>query len=228
MSKLRNTLMKVLPHVSKDERALLVVVNFSTGGEPRFQWLYEWMDANAVVVAELMMKPHYRHIDTLTGDNVTSSNFVNRIISLAQDPQTKVLDVFLNLHGSPGTLHFDDGSITSSDLKSQLQAANLKNRLRLLYSTACYGANHAPDFVGAGFRVASGAVGVNANQVYDYPLQLYHWGTYKTYESAVKAGNNPALMKMQDTLARAFFGDDVNSEKIIEGKKHTRISSEAI
>ena len=59
--------MKVLPHVSKDERALLVVVNFSTGGEPRFQWLYEWMDANAVVVAELMMKPHYRHIDTLTG-----------------------------------------------------------------------------------------------------------------------------------------------------------------
>ena len=37
MSKVRDTLMKVLPHVSKDERALLVVVNFSTGGEPRFQ-----------------------------------------------------------------------------------------------------------------------------------------------------------------------------------------------
>jgi len=85
-----------------------------------------------------------------------------------------------------------------------------------------------PNFVEAGFRVASGAVGVNANQLYDYPLQLYHWGTNKTYESAVKAGNNPALMKMQDTLASAFFGDAVNSEKIIEGTKHTRISSEAI
>ena len=151
----------------------------------------------------------------------------SEVFRYTQDPQTKVLDVFLNLHGSPGTLHFDDGSITSSDLKSQLQAANLKHRLRLLYSTACYGATHAPDFVGAGFRVASGAVGVNANQLYDYPLQLYHWGTYKTYQSAVKAGNNPALMTIQDNLARAFF-DDVNSEKIIEGKKNTRITSEAI
>lgn len=228
MSKVRDTSRRVLPQVSKDERVLLVVVNFSTGGEQRFQWLYEWMDRNAVVVAELMMKPHYRHIDRLDRDNVTSSEFVNRIISLAQDPQTKALDVFLNLHGSPDALHFDDGSITSSALRSQLQAANLKHRLRLLYSTACYGANHAPDFVGAGFRVASGAIGVNANQLYDYPLQLYHWGTYNTYRSAVKAGNDPALMEIQDTLARDFFGDIVNSEKIIEGKKHTRITSGAI
>jgi len=227
MSTVRDILRKVQRHVSKDERALLVVANFSTGGEPRFQWLYEWIDKNAVVVAEQLMKPHYGHIDTLAGANVTSSNFLNRIISLAQDPQTKVLDVFLNLHGSRGTLYFDDGSIASSYLKSQLQAANLKHRLRLLYSTACYGATHAPDFVEAGFRVASGAIGVNANQLYDYPIQLYHWGTYKTYRSAVKAGSSPALMTIQDNLARAFF-DDVNSEKIIEGKKHTRITSEAI
>ena len=215
------------PSVSKDERALLVVANLSDGGDARFQWLYQWLDENAVNVAKVLMKRHYRHIDTLSGSSVTSFGFVDRIVSLAQDPDTKVLDVLLNLHGSRGILHFDDGPITSSELGNQLRAADLKHQLRLLYSTACYGATHARDFVKAGFRTASGAVGVNANGTYDYPTQLFHWGMGGTYKSVVKAGNHRVGIVTHDTIARAFGFDDVNSEKIIEGKKFTRITSEA-
>ncbi len=213
---------------NKNERVLLVVANLSTGGEPKLQKLYEWLDENAINVAKLMMKPHYRLIDTLSGDDVTSTNFVNRIKSLAQDPQTKVLDVFLSLHGLQDALYFDDGAIKSSDLGNRLQAANLKHRLRLLYSTACYGANHAPDFVRAGFRVASGAKGVCANGPYDYPTQLYRWGQGNTYKSVVKAGNHPIGLVTHDTVARALGFDDVDSEKIIEGKVYTRITLGAI
>jgi hypothetical protein len=158
---------------------------------------------------------------------VTSAVFIERIRKLALDPLTKALDVYLILHGSPGALYFDDGLIASSDLRSQLQAANLKHRLRLMYSTACYGATHARDFVEAGFRVASGAKGVNANGPVDYPIQLHEWGRNKRYQAVVNAGNQRLGIWTHDAMARALGFDDVNSEKIIEGKSYTCITSEA-
>jgi hypothetical protein len=214
--------------INKEERALLVVANLSNGGDPRLQKLYEWFDANAINVAELILDDEYHHIDTLTGNHVTKANFINRIIANAQDPQIKALDVVLVLHGPEGRLFFDDGGVRSSDLKDDIGAANLKHRLRLLYSTACYAASHAQDFVDAGFRTASGALKVCANGPYDYPAQLYNWKEGKTYKSTVKTGNNPLWMTIHDKIAEALGFDDVDSEKIIKGKKYTRITTEAL
>jgi hypothetical protein len=214
--------------VVKDERALFVVANLASRGDPRYQLLYQWLDANAVGLAWLLMRPHYGHIHALTGSQVTRSNFVDKIQALAREPQTKALDLFLVMHGSKAVLHFEDGAVSTADLKTQLQDADLKNRLRLLYSTACYGATHANDFVEAGFRVVSGALGVNANGPYDYPAQLYHWSRGERYKSAVDAGNRRLGILTHDAIARAAGFDDVNSEKIIEGKKYTRITSEAM
>lgn len=214
--------------VVKDERALLVVANLASHGDPRYQLIYQWLDANAVGVAWLSMRPHYGRIHVLTGPQVTRSHFVDTIQALAQDPQIKALDVFLVMHGSKARLHFEDGAVSTADLKTQLQVADLKNRLRLLYSTACYGATHADDFVGAGFRVVSGALGVNANGPYDYPAQLVHWGRGQRYKTAVNAGNRRLGILTHDAVARAAGFDDVNSEKIIAGKKYTRITSEAV
>ena len=214
--------------VKKEDRVLLVVANLATGGDERFQKLYEWLDANAVVVAKLLVGAQYRQIETLSGDDVTSTNFVDRLTNLAAEPETKAIDVFLVLHAFPGVLIFDDRPVATSELKQQIQAANLGGKLRLLYSVACYGATHARDFVDAGFRVASGSLGANANGPYDYPTQLLHWRNCDTYRLAVNRGNNPLFKAIHDTFAQAMGFDDVNSEKVIEGKKLTRIDSEAI
>jgi hypothetical protein len=220
-----------MAEVTRDERALLVVANLvledhgSDGGN--YQWLYEWLDRNAVLVANLLMRPVYRVVESLTGDQVTLGAFLDRVASLARDPETKALDVFLVMHGSPGMLHFDDTDITTADLREHLKAADLAGRLRLLYSTACYGASHAGDFVKAGFRTASGAVAVCANGPYDFPTQLLKWGTVHTYKSTVTAGNNPVFRVIHDHAAKAMGFTDVNSEKIIVGKKYTRITSPA-
>jgi hypothetical protein len=214
--------------VTKDERALLVVANLHNGGVPKYRLLYQWFDANAIVLAWFLMRDHYRQIEVLTGTDATSINFVDKIQALAQGPQTKALDVFLVLHGVKGALHFDDGLMASADLKTQLQATNLKHRLRLLYSTACHGATHAGDFVEAGFRVASGAKGVNANGPVDYPTQLHEWGEEKRYSAVVNAANNRLGILTHDTIARALGFPNVDSKKIIAGKKYTSITSEAI
>ena len=147
--------------VGKDERALLVLANLTTWSDTRFLWLYEWLDRNAVNVAKVLMSLHYGRIETLTGRDATRDNFVNRIVNLARDPRTRALDVFLHLHGLQGELFFEEGAVATSELADQIRAEHLHDRLRLLYSTACYGASHAHDFVRAGFRIASGSVAVN-------------------------------------------------------------------
>ncbi len=217
-----------MSEVAKDERLLFVVANLAMGGI-EYQKLYEWLDQSAINVTNLLMRPHYRYVDTLSGDDVTSVKFVERVINMAAAPHTKALDVFIILHGSPNMLYFDDGAISTVRLGDQLQAANLKHRLRLLYSTACYGATHAPDFVRAGFRTASGAKAVCANGPYELPVQLLKWGNGKTYKSAVMAGNDPVFLAIHDHTAKKLLKfTDVNSEKVIFGKKYTRITSEAL
>lgn len=213
--------------VGKDERALLVLANLTTWADARFLWLYEWLDQNAVNVAKVLMSLHYRHIEALAGPEATRDNFVNHIVNLAQDPKTRALDVFLHLHGLQGELFFEEGAVATSELADQIKAEHLQDRLRLLYSTACYGATHAPDFVRAGFRLASGSVAVNANGPYDYPAQLFSWGLGQTYRMVVKAGSHPIFVASLDGVARAFGFADVNSHKAIEGRVLTRISTEA-
>ena len=94
--------------------------------------------------------------------------------------------------------------------------------------TACYGATHAADFVRAGFRIASGAVGVNANGAHDYPAQLLVWGLGAPYKDALKAGNNRQITALYDKLARKANFEDVNSIKLAMGRGSTSISSSAV
>jgi hypothetical protein len=214
--------------VDVDERVLLLIANLSDGGDPRLQRIYEWLDTNAVNVVWQILKDEYIYIDVLTGSNVLSSSFIHRVITNAKKPNVKALDVILVLHGLAGKLFFDNGAVLSSELKTELKDANLMDRLRLLYSTACYGATHAQDFVDAGFRTVSGALGICTNGPFDFPVQLYNWSRGKTYKSVVIAGNHKIGLLTHDTLAKAFGFEDVNSEKIIKGKKFTRINSMAL
>lgn len=213
--------------INRDERVLLVVADLTKWADPDFHRLYEWLDQNAVNVAKVMMGLHYRLVDTLIGTEATSANFVERLITLAEGPQTKAVDVFLHLHGLENELFFEEGPVEAAELGDQLKEADLKERLRLLYSTACFGATHAPDFVRGGFRVVSGAVSINANGPYDYPAQLFNWGLGQTYRMVVQAGNNPMFMVILDNVAKAMGFDDVNSKKEIKGRVLTRIMTEA-
>ena len=214
-------------NVGKDGRDLLVVSYLFTGGNQKLPWLYRWLEDNAVDLARVMLSSHYRKFATLEGDEVTSANFIDRITSLASDEQLQALDVLLHLHGLPGELVFRDEAMSISKISEKLQAANLKKKLRALYSTACYGMTHAADFVQAGFWVVSGATAVNANAVIEYPAFMDAWRDEKTFKSAVYRAPN-ALTVAQDNLAELILGDAlgaINSSKQLTGRKYTRITT---
>jgi hypothetical protein len=213
--------------VKRKKRVLLVIANLTTWGRKDLETLYEWLDANAVNVAKLMLGARYRRVYVLTGAEATAAKFVSTLAELAADPRNQAIDVLLHLHGEKGRLWFADDVISTPKLAEQIAAQQMQDKLRLLYSTACYGATHAPDFVQAGFRVASGAIGVNANSPHDYPTQLLYWGLGSPYKSALAAGNSKPLTKVFDSVARKLNFSDVNSFKEVVGKRNTTITSGA-
>jgi hypothetical protein len=213
--------------IEKSEREVLVVANLVTNGDPRFAWLYQFLNASAVTGAQAALGLQYRAVRVLAGSNATKSAFTQTIANLTASPSLKALDVIVALHGSPETLHFQDGGRSMSSIQTGLgNGANSK--LRMLYSTACYGSSHADNFVSGGFKVATGARAVNANSPYEYPVVLGGWALGSTMAEVTALGNDAVQRGIYDSAARMAGFTDVDSFKVIRGIGTTRIHSSAL
>lgn len=212
--------------ITRDDRVMLLVSNVS-GTAKKYELLYRWLDDNAISIGKDLTEDAYRKVSILKGDQVTREAFVTRVRILAKSVGTQALDVFLNLHGLKDGLKFADGNVKIADLAHEIGELGLEHRLRLLYSTCCWGARHAPYFVDAGFKTASGAVGINSNGPFDFPTQLSGWTSERTYDSVVRSANNAFMREIHDRLAVLMGFDEVDSTKEIYGVKSLRITSPA-
>jgi hypothetical protein len=140
------------------------------------------------------------------------------------------IDVILMLHGSPGSIYFYDGPKASSAVRTQIAALNLGPKLRLLYSTCCYGDSHSADFISAGFDSAIGSKKVNANAAVEFGplLGLWQWNVELRHCLAPTVRPTPAA----DAVASAFghatnksWKSEVDSTKVIRGNRRLKIST---
>jgi hypothetical protein len=210
----------------------LVVNNIAEGGIDQLSFLYKALDHLFPAAALAALWNDYHTIEKLTGADATYQEFKNRLHTLGTLPGTQAVDVFMCLHGLDKRLYFGSQPVLTSTIKTDLLGMGLKDKLRWLYSLACYGASHAQDFIDGGFRVAEGATAVNTNGPYDFPAQIRKWEHGRTVEQAVNAGNNPTIMWIHDsatafTLKQLNQESPVNSKKIIRGIKSTTITSMA-
>jgi hypothetical protein len=210
--------------IASKDRVLLVTANLTTHGQPKFRWLYKFLDASSVFLAKKSLGGTYRKLYLLGGKNATAANFILNIPKLAHEETTQALDVMVHLHGAPGALWFEDNGYSTAWLRDQLRPTALKGKARLFYSTACYGKSHAQDFVDAGFQVASGSVGVNADSAFSYPATMLKWRHGSAYWSVVRTSNSRISIWLSDRGARLMGFDDVNSFKVIKGDAMARIS----
>ena len=213
--------------ISKDQRRLLIVSNLTDFGRSNLRWLYKFIDTGSVSLAQAILGHFYKQVSVLEGEKATANAFVHRLTRMAKAPGAKAVDVLLHLHGGQGQLWFAEGAVTTSSLAARIRKKNIDHRLRLLYSTACYGATHAQDFVDAGFSTASGAQQTNANAAHDYPIQLGTWALNRPYRAVVRAGNRKMFRDLYDGTAKVMGFTDVNSYKIIRGDKDITIRSNA-
>jgi len=210
------------------ERALVLISSLTPAGKAKLKTLYRGLGAVSVELADLMLRPQYGRVRMLTDRAATRPAFVKAISQVAAQTQIDAVDVIVVLHGSPGRLIFDDGngkgdSVDVRDLGLDLSPA--RSKLRVLYSTACYGLSHAQAFVDAGFDAACGAIGECANGPVEYPQVLSMWSHGHTFKDSVNKGDDPSTRKIFDAAAWLSGFHDANSDKEIKGDLTVTIDS---
>ena len=212
---------------SKAQRVLVVVSHLASGDT---DYLYRFIDAAGQATAETVLGDDYVRIVKRYGSNATLPKLISALRTEGGKSAVKKIDVILMVHGLPGELAFKDATYTSSDVRAQIRALNLTSKLRLLYSTACYGDSHSTDFIAAGFDTAIGSKKVNANAAVEFAPLLGMWQFNNKISDAL--GVTTAATPAADSAATAYgranntsWKNDVKSTKVIRGNKDLRIST---
>jgi hypothetical protein len=191
----------------------------------QYKALYEFVEKSGIALA-LAVRVQYNKFVILSGHNADSQDFVSALRSMAAEPNIDEIDVIMHMHGSPNQMHFNHTK-SSSELGSEIQKLRIGPKLRMFYTTACYGSTHAEDMVAAGFSCAAGAVGVNANSAVEYPEFLTLWSTGTSFRECIEKSRNPSLSAPFENKAKQMGFSNVNSDKTVYGNGNLKITTNA-
>jgi hypothetical protein len=213
--------------IQKQDR-VLIVVNYLSSGDT--DYLYRFIESAGRRTAEATLGDDYSRVVKLYGANATRAKFVAAIRREGAKAAVKRIDVLLMLHGETERVVFHDGRVRSSTLAGELAALNLHSKLRLIYSTCCYGDSHSDDWLNAGFDTAIGSKKVNANSAVELAPLLSLWQFNFTVNECLAPTIPPT--GPNDQVARVFgqvnglsWANDVDSTKVIRGNTGLRIST---
>jgi hypothetical protein len=213
--------------VSTDQRAVVVAIRLRDAGRKQLKWLYRGLEEGAELDLHQQLDRHYDEVEVVSGDECTPEALVQRVLAAAARDDLTTLDVITVVHGAPGELDFaKDLSIKASDLAHRLASAGAGPKLRLLYSTACYGQSHAAPLVAAGFSTVIGSKGKNTNGLSEFRKLLTQWTEGKTVQEAVHRADRPIPRMFWDLVARLNGFRQVDSQKVVTGDPMITISSD--
>jgi hypothetical protein len=189
--------------VDRDRRAVLIALRLSDGGIEKLKWLYRGLEAGGAREARQILAPGYREVVLLSGPALTGIGLVAAITKLTTSEDIDAVDVILVAHGLNGRLQFSEGDVcTAADLATRLRAAGAAPKLRLLYSSACFGATHAQPFLGAGFSTVIGALEKNTTGLSEFRRLLRAWVGGASAGAALDVADRPAQRWFWDTAAK--------------------------
>lgn len=210
---------------AKSQRRLLIVSNLTTFGMAKYEWLYKFLDASTISMGKSMLGNYYQSISALTPNLAKRQNFKNSLRAISNISSVKAIDVILSLHGANEKMWFEDGGFSTQEIKSDLLTIPHRNKFRLLYTLACYGASHRNEFLDSGFRTAVGALKTNTASASEYPEFLTRYASGHSVKNIFASTNaNPALAA-SDAAAATMGFNDANSRKYVGGLQTLNINS---
>lgn len=209
------------PVLAREQRALVVVNNTVAGGRQDLRALYAFIEAAGDAVARGLCGPVYGQIRSLNGADASLPALLDTLRALAGRAELCAIDLVLNMHGSPDTMYFHGaaGGVAASAVGRQMAALpGLRDKLRLLYNTSCYGSTHSAAMLQAGFDTAIGGRKVVANSATEYPAFLAAWAGGMPVGLAIEAANAAPLREPMDRYAeQQLHFQDVDSRKLLSG-----------
>lgn len=215
--------------VSKNQRALVIVNSLDKHSKGVMKFIYSFAQNSGPAVAQAVLGDDYKTILVRKGAQGTKIKFLAALKSAANSSGIKAVDVFMQLHGSNNKFHFYDVDVTAAQLRDDIIALGLPaKRLRLLYSTGCYGdTQHWHEMIDAGFVTTVGSKKINTTGATEFPTFCSLWQFNNTVKDVIAVADNPITRATQDAAAKAYSSQfaDSNSTKVIRGKKLLKIST---
>lgn len=213
--------------VSKAQRELVIVSPDLSQGDLIERGLYDVIEWSGVGLATGTLGLRYNVVHILKDGAATRTGFVNKLDEVTAKTGSRAVDVIFITHGLNANVLFSNGEFTMASVRDRI-LANLttaqRAKLRMLFSTACFGASHRFAWREAGFKTASGSREVYADSAASYQPFLTSWVAGRTFGQSVTAANAAGEASPWDALASGWllakgsqFWDDVDSFRLAAG-----------
>lgn len=234
--------------VRRGERTLVIFSEFNeyTESAEGLKKLYRFLEGSGISVAASLLAASYDRILPCTGVGATPSALTDTLREALADRDVDELDLLWHGHGNlandgayfsmaPGSDDPSKDMYHVDEISAAIEDVDAEDRLRMFYTTACFGSKLAEEMVESGFNCGAGALGVNTNAAIEYPLFLKYWASLMPFGVAVSLAFNKSGWRATDAAVRAFDQhsknpgrfEDVNSFKETFGDRSTNIRSNA-
>jgi len=201
--------------VSKSQRnAVVFVADLSTGLSGPEKAFYQGVEQAAYLTAVTILSPVYHSVFQVEGASATELALRNALSAATSGSTITAVDLIFVTHGLNQGVVFANNTIVPintvrNDLLAHLSSAQ-RAKLRIVFSTACFGASHRAGWIGAGFKAASGSLGVYSDSASSYVPFLGAWALGQSFGSAVIIANLADPFHFWDNLANATFLPSTN------------------
>jgi hypothetical protein len=214
--------------VSKQQReAIIFITNLSQGNNLERSF-YDVVEFAAGALGQASLLPNYQKVTTIQGSGATLAALRNALKTAANKSTIRAVDLIFVTHGLSGEVLFADGRKTMDQVKAAIidnLTAAQRGKLRMIFSTACFGSSHRTKWRDSGFRTASGSQGIYADSALSYPAFLGSWVIGTNFSTAVGVANAADPFRVSDNAAKAWFNskgrqdlaNQVNSNRVISG-----------
>lgn len=208
--------------VSKSQRQVVVFVADMSQGSPTERAFYDFVEFGAAALAVPTLGPVYRQVNIVHGAAATRARLVATLKAAAARPGNRAVDLVFVTHGTTDEVVFSGGvSFTMAEVRDAIRnglTTAERSRLRMVFSTACFGAAHNAFWRSAGFRVVSGGRQIYADSAASYAPFLGSWAAGASFATAVAAANAADPLRVNDNAAKLILGrTDVNSRRVVSG-----------
>jgi hypothetical protein len=213
--------------VSKAQRELVIVSPDLSQGDAIERGLYDAIEWSGVGLATGTLALRYNTVHILKDGAATRGGFVDKLDDITAKTGNRAVDVVFITHGLNANVLFSNGEFTMASVRDRI-LLNLttaqRAKLRMLFSTACFGASHRTAWRTAGFKTVSGSREVYADSAASYQPFLTSWVAGGTFALGIAAANAAGATSPWDALASGWllakgsqFWDDVDSFRVTAG-----------
>ena len=221
--------------VAKSQReALVFIANLSQGSAAQ-QAFYDFVEFSAKFLAVTTLGPQYSKITVVEGSAAKRAALSDKLDSITNKSTVKAVDLIFVTHGLTGSVKFTDTTVSMTTVKNDIIAkltTAQRAKLRMVFSTACFGESHRARWIEAGFKTASGSKKIYADSAVSYLPFLVSWASGGTFANAVDAANAADVGNAVDLAASAVLFaagsssfDQVDSHRLRSGSTSLRIST---